>query len=145
MDWVAVAGRKVQGVEAIAGTMGRLTLSVRTAVRIRRYGWIDGPEELALEELVTVDDDLLGAAVDRELGAILGAGRMGDELIETLEVYFDSGQNMRETGRRLHLAARTIAYRLDRVAGLIGHPLDGPTCRRLTIALFAYRMGRSPH
>jgi hypothetical protein len=145
VDWVAVAGTEVQGVEGIAGTMGRLTLSVRTAVRIRRYGWIDGPDELALEELVTVDDDLLGAAVDRELGAILGAGRMGDELIETLEVYFDSGQNMRETGRRLHLAARTIAYRLDRVAGLIGHPLDGPTCRRLTIALFAYRMGRSPH
>ena len=75
---------------------------------------------------------LLGAAVDRELGAILRDGRMGRELIETLEVYFESGQNMRETGRRLHLAPRTVAYRLERVARLIGHPLDGPTSRRLT-------------
>jgi hypothetical protein len=143
-DWVAVAGQEVEGVEAIAATMGRLTLSVRTAVRIRRYGWIDGPDQLALEELVTVDDDLLDAAVDRELGAILGDARMGAELIETLSTYFDSGQNMRETGRRLHLAPRTVAYRLDRVGRLIGHPLDGPTCRRLTVALFAYGMRRTP-
>ena len=48
--------------------MGRLTLSLRTAVRIGRQGWIDAPDELALEELVTVDDALLDAAVARELG-----------------------------------------------------------------------------
>ena len=143
-DWVAVAGDAVPGVEEIAATTGRLTLSLRTAVRIGRIGWIDGPDELALEELVTVDDALLGAAVDRELGAILRDGRMGRELIETLDVYFESGQNKRETGRRLHLAPRTVAYRLERVAKLIGHPLDGPTSRRLTIALFAYGMGRAP-
>jgi hypothetical protein len=142
--WVAVAGDAVAGVEGIASTMGRLTLSLRTAVRIGRRGWIDGPDELALEELVTVDDALLDAVVERELGPILRDSRMGAELIETLEAYFDSGQNMREAGRRLHLAPRTVAYRLARVAGLIGHPLDGPTCRRLTVALFAYRMRRVP-
>jgi hypothetical protein len=142
--WVAVAGDAVEGVEGIAATMGRLTLSLRTGVRIGRRGWIAAPDELALEELVTVDDDLLGAVVERELGAILADPRMGLELVATLEVYFDSGQNMRETGRRLHLAPRTVAYRLERVARLIGHPLDGPTCRRLTIALFAYGMRRVP-
>ena len=124
-DWVAVAGEPVMGVEGIAATMGRLTLSLRTALRIGRYGWISTPDELALEELVTVDDELLDAAVERELGAVLADGRMGQELIETLEVYLDSGQNMREAGRRLHLAPRTVAYRLERIARLIGHPLDG--------------------
>ena len=139
-DWVAVAGEPVPGVEGIAATMGRLTLSIRTAVRIGRRGWIATPDELALEELLTVDDALLEAAVVRELGAILADGRMGTDLIETLEVFFDSGQNMRETGRRLHLAPRTVAYRLERIGRLIGRPLDGPTLRRLSVAVFAYRM-----
>jgi len=140
--WVAVAGEPAQGVEGIAATMGRLTLSLRTAIRVGRHGWIAEPDELALEELVTVDDALLDAAVSRELGAILADGRMGSELLETLEVYFESGQNMRETGRRMHLAPRTVAYRLERIARLIGHPLDGPAFRRLSVAAFAYRTRR---
>jgi hypothetical protein len=140
-DWVAVAGEQVMGVEGIAATMGRLTLSLRTALRIGRYGWISAPDELALEELLTVDDALLDAAVARELGPVLD-GRMGPELIETLEVYLDSGQNMREAGRRLHLAPRTVAYRLERIARLVGHPLDGAELRRLSIAAFAYRIRR---
>jgi len=139
-DWVAVAGDPVIGVEGIAATMGRLTLSLRTALRIGRDGWIATPDELALEELVTVDDELVDAAVNHELGAILADGRMGAELIQTLEVYFESGQNMRETGRRLHLAPRTVAYRLERIARLLGHPLDGAAYRRLSVAAFAYRM-----
>jgi hypothetical protein len=143
-DWIAVAANPVRGVEEIGEAMGRLTVSLRTAARIRRAGWIDTPDELALEELMTVDDNMLESAVDRELGAILADERMAAELIETLEVYFESGQNMRETGRRLHLAPRTVAYRLERVGRLIGHPLDGATCRRLTVALFAYRMRRAP-
>ena len=139
-DWVAVAGEPVMGVEGIAATMGRLTLSLRTALRVGRNGWISTPDELALEELVTVDDELLDAAVARELGAVLADGRRGLELIETLEVYIESGQNMRETGRRLHLAPRTVAYRLARIAQLIGHPLDGAALRRMSMAAFAYRM-----
>jgi hypothetical protein len=141
-DWVAVAGEPVMGVEGIAATMGRLTLSLRTALRIGREGWIAAPDELALEELVTVDDDLLDAAVNRELGAILADGRMGAELVETLEVYLESGQNMREAGRRLHLAPRTVAYRLERIGRLLGHPLDGAAYRRLSVAVFAYRTRR---
>jgi hypothetical protein len=139
-DWVAVAGEPVMGVEGVAATMGRLTLSLRTALRIGRLGWIATPDELALEELVTVDDALLDAAVARELGAILADGRMGTELVETLDVYLDSGQNMREAGRRLHIAPRTVAYRLDRIARLVGHPLDGAAFRRLAVAVFAYRI-----
>ena len=42
-DWVAVAGEPVIGVEGIAATMGRLTLSLRTALRIGREGWISAP------------------------------------------------------------------------------------------------------
>ena len=50
---------------------------------------------------------------------------MGEELVQTLEVYLASRQNIRETARRLHLASRTVAYRLERIESLLGTSLDG--------------------
>ena len=75
------------------------------------------------------------AIVERELGPLLADPRMGDELIETLQVFFDAGANRRETARRLHLADRTIAYRLERAEQLLGHGLEGEAGRRLNVAL----------
>ncbi len=60
--------------------------------------------------------------------------------VETLQVFFDSGENMRETARRLHLANRTVAYRLERIEALLGHPLDGELGRRLAVALMVMRL-----
>jgi DNA-binding PucR family transcriptional regulator len=65
---------------------------------------------------------------------------MGEELVETLVVYFDAGENMREAARRLHLANRTVAYRLERIESLLGGPLDGARRERLVVALLARRV-----
>jgi DNA-binding PucR family transcriptional regulator len=65
---------------------------------------------------------------------------MGEELIETLDVYFEAGENMRETARRLHLANRTVAYRLERIETLLGGALDGTRRERLVVALMARRL-----
>ena len=75
---------------------------------------------MAVEELLIADRALTEAAVAYELGPILADERMGEELVETLEVYLACGSNMRETARRLHLAHRTVAYRLERVEQLLG-------------------------
>jgi DNA-binding PucR family transcriptional regulator len=64
---------------------------------------------------------------------------MGTELVETLRVFFETGENIRETGRRLHLASRTVAYRLERIELALGHPIDGEIRPRLSVALMAYR------
>jgi purine catabolism regulator len=65
---------------------------------------------------------------------------MGDELIETLQTYFDCGCNRRETARRLHLADRTVAYRLERIEDLLGHGLEDEAGRRLELALTLRRL-----
>ena len=87
--------------------------------------------------------ELGASAVSRELGALLADERMGEELVETLQVYFDSGENMRETARRMHLANRTVAYRLERIETLLGGPLDGELRRRLSVALLVRRLART--
>ena len=59
---------------------------------------------------------------------------MGEELVETLQMYFDAGGNRRETARRLHLADRTVAYRLERAEQVLGHGIDGEAGRRLNVS-----------
>jgi len=111
-----------------------------SAGRLGLRGWFSDPEQLALERLLLADRHLAEATVRRELGPLLADERFGEELIETLEAYFDTGENVTATARHLHLATRTIAYRLERIEGTLGHSLDGEAGRRLSIALVVHRL-----
>jgi DNA-binding PucR family transcriptional regulator len=104
-----------------------------------RVGWIEDADDLAVERLLLLDESLLTTIVRRELGPLLADPRMGAEFVETLRVYFEAGENMREAARRLHLAPRTVAYRLERIEELLGRPIDGESRARLSVALMAYR------
>src|SRR4029077_10145706 len=90
---------------------------------------IPDPEQLALERLLLADRDLADATVRRELGPVLADERFGHELTETLQAYFDAGENVTAAARRLHLATRTVAYRLEKIESLLGHSLDGENGR----------------
>ena len=70
---------------------------------------------------------------------LLAVPRMGTELVVTLQAYLTCGENMRETARSLHLATRTVAYRLERIQEVLGGPLDATARPRLSVALLAYR------
>jgi sugar diacid utilization regulator len=141
-SWTALVGPPVVGIGSLARSLARLTATLRAAERLGHQGWIQRPDDLAIEELLLVDPELLAAVVGHELGPLLADHRMGDELIETVRVYLESGQNMRETARRMHLSNRTIAYRLERIENLLGRQLEGPTIERLGVALLAYRIAR---
>jgi hypothetical protein len=144
--WVATASPLVGGVSLLPDALAQLIAALRTAERIGHRGWFGSPDELALEELMLVDEGLMRRTVEHELGPVLAEPRMGEELVETLRVYFDSGENMRETARRLHLANRTVAYRLERIEALLGHPIDGEARQRLVVALVAHRiLGSTGH
>ncbi len=136
----AVLSPPTAGVERLAPATARLFDTLRTALRLGRVGWIEDPDDLAVERLLLADDALLRTVVERELGPLLADQRMGEELVGTLQVYFDTGENMRAAARRLHIANRTVAYRLERIVALLGHPLDGPSRQRLVVALLAHRI-----
>ena len=138
--WVAVGSPAVEGVEALAGVLADVVDAVRTAEDVGLRGWVPDPGHLAVERLLLAHRDLGEAAVAHELGPLLADDRLGTELIETLQVYFDAGENMREAARRLHLANRTVAYRLEKIEGLLGGPLDDASRRRLAVALLVRRL-----
>ena len=138
--WVAVGSRSIEGVGSLAGTYVDLVDATRTAQRLGLRGWIPDPEQLALERLLLADGHLADATVRRELGPVLVDERLGAELIETLQAYFDAGESIAGAARRLHLATRTVAYRLERIESLLGHPLDGENGRRISAALLVLRL-----
>ncbi len=141
-DFVAVDSGRVEGCEALAEALEHASYSVSVAARLGRRGWFADPAELALESTFLLDDDLVRSAVGRELGPLLADLRMGDELIQTLETYLGSRQNIREAARRLHLAPRTVAYRLQRIETLLDVKLEGDVALRLSAALLALRVSR---
>jgi len=138
-SWIAIATRS-DGVTGLARSLAELQEGLRVADGIDRRGVIDDLSELGIERLLLSDPDLAAVVVDRELGALIADPRMGEELVETLQVFFDAGENRRETARRLHLADRTIAYRLERAEALLGHGFEGEAGRRLNVALTLRRL-----
>jgi hypothetical protein len=139
---VAVDSGPIEGIEAVAEALTQADYSATVAASLGRRGWIGDPGELALETTFLLDARLVREVIHNELGPLLADPRMGEELIETLEVYLGSKQNIREAARRLHLAPRTVAYRLERIETLLGHDLDGEIAVRLGAALLALRVSR---
>ena len=133
---------RADGVRALARAMVELQEGLRVADGIGRHGVIDDVAELGVERLLLSDPDLAATIIERELGPLLADPRMGEELVETLQTYFDAGGNRRETARRLHLADRTVAYRLERAEDLLGHGFDGEAGRRLNVALTLRRLAQ---
>ncbi|HLA16304.1 MAG TPA: hypothetical protein VJZ72_05335, partial [Candidatus Limnocylindrales bacterium] len=66
-EWTALVGPSEPGVGSLAPTLARLTATLRAAERLGHRGWIDSPDDFAIEELMLVDPELLGAVVAHEL------------------------------------------------------------------------------
>jgi PucR C-terminal helix-turn-helix domain len=141
--WAAVDSGPVGGIEALSQATATASYALRVAVRLGRTGWLGHPDTLAIETAFLVDERQARAVVHQELGPLLEDERMGDEFIQTLNAWFESGQNMREVGRRMHLAPRTIAYRMERIEELLGHPLTGQHGMRLATALLSMAVLRA--
>ncbi len=133
----AAASSSAEGLLAAAASHreARAALAVveRSGVRDR----VVDARSVYLERALLAEPSLLRAAVDRELGPLVGAPRGGD-LVGTLEAYLAERENVRAAGRRLGIAPRTVAYRLARIERLLGGPLDARRRLRIATVLFAH-------
>jgi len=137
--WIAVEGPAATDLAAVAGSFGAALDALLVAQRLGLRGRL-ASDDLLLERALLSDERLLRAAVDRELGPILGAPRNGEELLRTVAAYIASRQNLRTAARELGVGVRTVSYRLTRVEELLGRPLAGEIVLRMTTALLARRL-----
>jgi carbohydrate diacid regulator len=99
-------------------------------------------EDMQLERMIT------GFPVEERAGfvsAMLGPllvseGGYGNELVETLEVYFAEGQSIKKASERLYLHRNTLMHRLKKIEKQTGlNPSSFADAFKLRLALLLYR------
>jgi purine catabolism regulator len=85
-------------------------------------------------------------AFQEEMAGPLLAFEGGNELIHTLEAYFEHHGNLSQTAEALHIHRNTLIYRMERIEAITNLDLDKPDNRlALQLSLHIYRMlGRRP-
>jgi purine catabolism regulator len=84
-------------------------------------------------ELISFQEEILGPLLAHE---------SSDELISTLEAYFQHNNNVSQTAEALYIHRNTLVYRLERIAAIANLDLDEPETRlAVQLALRIYRMG----
>jgi purine catabolism regulator len=74
------------------------------------------------------------------LGPLLGYDG-GNELLQTLEVYFEHNGSLSQASEALFIHRNTLSYRLDRICDIAGYDLEKPETRlAIELALHIYRM-----
>ena len=113
----------------------------------RRLGWTDPVvryEVLLPYRLLTLDPTTAAEMIEEILGPLRRARGGIEPMVETLEGYFAESGNVSGTGRRIHLSARAVVYRLERIAQLTGYSPQDPEARFvLEVAVRARRLLRS--
>ncbi len=65
----------------------------------------------------------------------------GNDLIQTLEAYFENKGNLSQTAEELYIHRNTLLYRMDRIQDILKIDLDRPTSRlAVQLALYIHRM-----
>jgi PucR C-terminal helix-turn-helix domain/GGDEF-like domain len=111
----------------------------RVARAARRTG-VTGYAEVGVLALLSADAERTRWFVTEELGSLADSGPALDDLRETALCYLDTGRNLMETARHLHVHRNTVVYRLAKIERLLGRPVDArPFATQAALALAAHR------
>ncbi|MFN8620705.1 MAG: helix-turn-helix domain-containing protein [Chloroflexota bacterium] len=115
--------------------------ALRVLPACRAPGTVTSAVDVTLERALVADPALAAAGVARWLGPLEEGGRGASALVPTLEAWLAAEQSVTGTARDLGIAPRTVTYRLERIAMLLGlRDLDGAARARLATALLARRL-----
>jgi sugar diacid utilization regulator len=143
--WRVAAGRAHPGTYGVA----RSYEEAREALELAEILQLETPVVYARDLLVyrvLVRDQAAMSDLVQAVLVPLTTSRGGPEpLLETLQVYFETGGVATETARRLHVSVRTVTYRLAKVGELTGRDAANPVDRlALEVAVLGARLLRWP-
>ena len=101
---------------------------------------VTGFADVGVLALLSADRERAGWFVSEELGKLADPGPTLDDLRETALCYLETGRNLMDTARQLHVHRNTVVYRVAKIERLLGRPLDErpfATQAALTLAALA--------
>lgn len=117
------------------------------ALRLQRAG-CHSLADLSWRIAVVSEPELGSILVDRYLRPLQAHGEFGEQVLETVLEYVNSGRHLGQAARRLHLHVNSLRHRLQRFEQITGSDLDDPDV--LVELLWAFeaanvgRLGRTP-
>jgi DNA-binding PucR family transcriptional regulator len=98
-------------------------------------------DDIALEALATADREAASAFAGRELRGLEGSGTRSEQLRQTLESYFECGQNAAAAAAALGVHQQTVGHRLRTIEERIGAQVNDRRAE-LEVALRVRRLLR---
>jgi sugar diacid utilization regulator len=127
--WRVAAGRAFPGAYGVARSYEECRESLELADRLDLDDDVVRAGDLLVYRVLGRDQAAIVDLVREVLGPLLQVRGGPQVLLETLQAYFDAGDVATEAARRLHVAVRTVTYRLSRVAQLTGYSVSRPDQR----------------
>jgi sugar diacid utilization regulator len=144
--WRVAVGRPHPGLYGIARSYEEAREALTMAGRLHTDTPVVSAHDLLIYRVLLRDQpaivDLVQAVLSPLTRSRFGAG----PLLDTLDAYFATGGVATESAKRLHVAVRTVTYRLDRVKTLTGYDPSDPAHRfTLQAAVLGAKMLNWPH
>ncbi len=98
-------------------------LDAHQVARHRQRAGVTGYADIAVVALLSSDLERARWFVTEELGRLGADAPALDDLRSTALCYLNSGRNLIDTARQLHVHRNTVVYRLAKVERLLGRPL----------------------
>jgi sugar diacid utilization regulator len=123
--WRVAVGRPHPGLYGIARSYEEAREALTMAGRLRVDTPVVSARDLLIYRVLLRDQPAIVDLVHAVLSPLARARGGAEPLLATLEAYFATGGVATESAKRLHVAVRTVTYRLDRIRVLSGYnPAD---------------------
>ena len=127
--WRVAVGRPHPGLYGIARSYEEAREALTMARRLRVDTPVVSARDLLIYRVLLRDQPAIVDLVHAVLSPLVRARGGAEPLLATLEAYFATGGVATESAKQLHVAVRTVTYRLDRIRVLSGYNPTDPAQR----------------
>jgi sugar diacid utilization regulator len=146
--WQVSVGRPHPGLYGIARSYEEAREALNLAGRLHLDTPVVTAHDLLIYRVLLRDQPAIIDLVRTVLTPLAQTRGGAEPLLETLQAYFDTGGVATEAAKRLHVAVRTVTYRLDRITQLSGydpaHPIDRLTLHAAVLGARVFNWPAAP-